>query len=97
MTQLDEFLNCMTFYVDRITPLYDVTWFPYLFPSLFNCFINSYHYWTDLCEKQLSPFYTTKFSLANFMCQMYFDCVNEEFLTNLSKNPNLQGQKTFDI
>ena len=31
------------------------------------------------------------------MCQMFFDRVNEEFLTNLSKNPNLHGQKTFDI
>ena len=31
------------------------------------------------------------------MCQMYFDCVNEEFLTNLSKNPNLRRQKTFDM
>ena len=28
---------------------------------------------------------------------MFFDRVNEEFLTNLSKNPNLHGQKTFDI
>ena len=31
------------------------------------------------------------------MCQTYFDRVNEEFLTNLSKSPNLHGQKTFDI
>ena len=31
------------------------------------------------------------------MCQMYFDSVNEVFLTHLSKNPNLHGQKTFDI
>ena len=27
------------------------------------------------------------------MCQMYFNRVNEEFLTNLSKNPNLHSQK----
>ena len=31
------------------------------------------------------------------MYQMYFDRVNEEFLTNLSINPNLHGQKTFDM
>ena len=34
------------------------------------------------------------------MCQMYFDRVNDEFLTNLSKNPNLHGQKkhlTYDV
>ena len=37
----------------------------------------------------------TKFSLKNFMYQIYFDRVNEEFLTNLSKNPNLYCQKTF--
>ena len=27
----------------------------------------------------------------------FFDRVNWEFLTNLSKNPNLHGQKVFDI
>ena len=27
------------------------------------------------------------------MCQMYLDRVNWKFLTNLSKNPNLHGQK----
>ena len=31
------------------------------------------------------------------MCQILFDRVNEEFLTNLTKNPNLHGQKTFDV
>ena len=31
------------------------------------------------------------------MVQMFFDRVNQEFLTNLSKNPNLHGQETFDI
>ena len=31
------------------------------------------------------------------MCQMYFDRVNEKFLTNLLKNPNLHSQKTFDM
>ena len=33
------------------------------------------------------------------MCQMFFDCVNEEFLTNLSKNRNLHGKKhlTYEI
>ena len=29
------------------------------------------------------------------MCQMYFDRVNEDFLTNLSKNPNLHGHMKF--
>ena len=28
---------------------------------------------------------------------MYFDRLNDEFLTNLTKNLNLHGQKTFDI
>ena len=27
------------------------------------------------------------------MCQMYFDRVNDRYLINLSKNPNLHGQK----
>ena len=45
----------------------------------------------------ITPFDTTKFSLTNFMCQMYFDRVNEEYLTNLSKNPNLHGQKNLIV
>ena len=49
----------------------------------------------------IGPFYTTKFSLTNFICQMFSDYVNKEFLICklgiLSKNPNLHGQKTFDI
>ena len=51
----------------------------------------------DMNCDYLSPFYRTKFSLTNFMYQMYFDSVNEVFLTHLSKNPNLHSQKTFDI
>ena len=38
-------------------------------------------------DRHRHTFYTTKFSLTNFMCQMYFDCVN------LSKNRNLHAQK----
>ena len=38
----------------------------------------------------------TKFSLTNFICQIFFDRVNLDFSTNLSKIPSLHGQKTFD-
>ena len=41
------------------------------------------------------------FQLTNFICQMFSDHVNWEFLICklgiLSKNPNLHGQKIFDI
>ena len=40
-----------------------------------------------------ADFYTIPFSLTNFTYQMSFDCVNEEFSTNLSKIPNLHGEK----
>ena len=43
-----------------------------------------------------ASFYTTKYSLTNFMCQMFFHHVNWEFLSNLSKIPNLHGNETFD-
>ena len=51
-------------------------------------------YTRAVCQKLnrvLSLFYKTQFSLTNFMCQMYFDRVNDEFLANLSKNLNLYG------
>ena len=36
--------------------------------------------------------------LTNFICQMYFDRVNEEFSTNLPKNPNLvKKHLTYEI
>ena len=44
----------------------------------------------------LSLFYTIKFSSTNFICQMFFDRVNYDFLTNLSKIPHLHNQNTFD-
>ena len=34
--------------------------------------------------------------LTNFICQMFFDRVNRDFSTNLSKIPNLHDQKTFN-
>ena len=40
--------------------------------------------------------YTSKFFLTNFICQMFFDRVNRDFSTNLSKIPNLHDQKTFN-
>ena len=45
---------------------------------------------------KLSPFYTIKFSLTNFIYQMFFDRVNYDFSTNLSKIPHLHNQNTFD-
>ena len=38
----------------------------------------------------------TKFSLTNFIRQMFFDRVNLDFSTNLSNSPGLHGQKTFN-
>ena len=42
----------------------------------------------------LSHFYTTKFSLTNLMCQFFLLCkMFFHFMINLSKIPNLEGQK----
>ena len=56
-------------------------------------------------EKIASPIlFKAPFTRSNLLIQIshikcIFDCVNEEFLTNLSKNPNLHGQKnlTYEI
>ena len=60
---------------------------------LYTIFIKYYD--RKVYRHALSPFYRTKFSLTNFICQMFFDRIN--FSTNSSKTPNLRGQKTFDI
>ena len=46
---------------------------------------------------KLKPLLHAQIFFDKFHVSNVFDRVNEKFFTNLSKNPNLHGQKTFDM